>query len=75
MPWKIIQKSTQIDNPLFILSAEGGQLVNDFVNDLEIEVKGYWAEHADFGAPSSGDVGVEGVMFGGDLDGGKVVVD
>ena len=68
-------KPTQINDPLLVLPAKRGQLIDNLVYNLEIKVKWDGPEHAHLGPPASCDIGVERIMFGGDLYCGEVIGD
>lgn len=65
----------QVDHPLAVLAAEGGELLDDLVEQRCVEVERDRPEDLVLGSPASDDISVEGVLLVGDLHSRKVVYD
>lgn len=65
----------EVDHPLSVLAAEGGELLDDLIQQRCVEVEGDRSEDLVLGPPASDDICIEGVLLVGDLNSRKVVYD
>jgi len=54
-----------------VFDAVGGEFLYELIADRGIKVEGDGTDYFHFGLPAGGHVGLEGVVFVGDLEGGQ----